>query len=96
MTRNDTDQIERFKALARELKCGEGEATFEAALKKVAEPPASLPEHEPIKGIANGWHGRGHSCNPGHYIGDEIPQQGGRRRPLVEDDQELADDAAPA
>ena len=42
------DQIDRFKALARELGCDEDEAAFEAALKKVAE-RAPLPKHEPKK-----------------------------------------------
>jgi hypothetical protein len=44
----DSDQIERFKALARELGCDEDEAAFEAALKRVAESP-TLPKHEPRK-----------------------------------------------
>lgn len=39
-------QIDRFKALARELGCEEDEAAFDAALKKVAE-RAPLPKHEP-------------------------------------------------
>jgi hypothetical protein len=34
---SDDDQIERFKALARELACDEDEEAFDAALKKVAE-----------------------------------------------------------
>ena len=33
---NDLDQVDRFKELARELGCDEGEAAFEAALKKVS------------------------------------------------------------
>jgi hypothetical protein len=40
------DQIDRFEALARELGCDEDEASFEAALKKIAE-RAPLPKHEP-------------------------------------------------
>jgi hypothetical protein len=47
------DQIDRFKALARELGCNEDEAAFEAALKKVAE-RAPLPKHEPKKRKAKG------------------------------------------
>jgi hypothetical protein len=47
-TPDATPQIDRFKALARELGCGEDEAAFEAALKKVAE-RAPLPKHEPKK-----------------------------------------------
>jgi hypothetical protein len=41
-------QIDRFKALARELGCDENEAAFDAALKKIAE-RAPLPKHEPKK-----------------------------------------------
>jgi hypothetical protein len=44
----DDSQIDRFKALARELGCDEDEAAFDAALKKVAE-RAPLPKHEPKK-----------------------------------------------
>jgi hypothetical protein len=44
----DQAQIDRFKALARELGCDEDEAAFDAALKKVAE-RAPLPKHEPKK-----------------------------------------------
>jgi hypothetical protein len=45
---DEPDQIERFKALARELECDESEEAFDAALKKLAEagPP---PKHEPKK-----------------------------------------------
>jgi hypothetical protein len=43
-----TDQIDRFKELARELGCNEDEAAFDAALKKVAE-RSPLPKHEPKK-----------------------------------------------
>lgn len=41
-------QIERFKAVARELECDEDPAAFEAALRKIAtaEPPA---KYEPKK-----------------------------------------------
>lgn len=42
------NQIERFKALARELRCDEDEAAFETALRKVAE-SKPLPKHEPKK-----------------------------------------------
>ncbi len=42
------DQIDRFKALARELGCDEDEAAFDAALKKIAETPHQ-PKHEPKK-----------------------------------------------
>jgi hypothetical protein len=45
---DEAPQIDRFKALARELGCDEDEAAFEAALKKVAE-RAPLPKHEPKK-----------------------------------------------
>jgi hypothetical protein len=41
-------QIDRFKALARELECDEDEAAFDAALKKLAE-TKPLPKHEPKK-----------------------------------------------
>lgn len=44
----DSDQIDRFKELARELGCDEDEATFEAALKKVAGAKPG-PKHEPNK-----------------------------------------------
>lgn len=44
----DTDQIDRFKGLVRELRCDEDEAVFDAALKKVAE-AEPLPKHEPKK-----------------------------------------------
>lgn len=45
---DDPDQIERFKALARELECDENEEAFDVALRKLAEagPP---PKHEPKK-----------------------------------------------
>jgi hypothetical protein len=43
---NEPDQIERFKALARELECDEDEAAFESALKKVAE-SGPAPKHKP-------------------------------------------------
>jgi hypothetical protein len=45
---DDPDQIERFKALARELDCDESEEAFDAALKELAEagPP---PKYEPKK-----------------------------------------------
>jgi hypothetical protein len=42
------DQVERFKALARELGCDEDEAAFEVALKKVADTPHQA-KHEPKK-----------------------------------------------
>jgi hypothetical protein len=42
------DQIDRFKALARELGCDEDEVAFDAALKKLAETPHQ-PKHEPRK-----------------------------------------------
>jgi hypothetical protein len=45
---NEPDQIERFKALARELECDEDEEAFDAALKKVAE-SGPAPKHEPKK-----------------------------------------------
>jgi hypothetical protein len=45
---SDQTQTDRFKALARELGCGEDEAEFDAALKKVAETPHQ-PKHEPKK-----------------------------------------------
>lgn len=45
---DDPDQIERFKALARELGCDEDEAAFEGALKKLAQ-SKPLPKHEPKK-----------------------------------------------
>jgi hypothetical protein len=45
---SDAPQIDRFKALARELGCDEDEAVFETALKKVAEAPHP-PKHEPKK-----------------------------------------------
>ena len=45
---SDSDQIDRFKEVARELGCDEDEAAFDAALKKVAEAPAQ-PKHEPKK-----------------------------------------------
>jgi hypothetical protein len=41
-------QIDRFKALARELGCDEDEAAFDGALKKLAE-SKPLPKHEPKK-----------------------------------------------
>jgi len=44
----DETQIDRFKALARELGCDEDEAVFDAAVKKVAEAPHQ-PKHEPKK-----------------------------------------------
>jgi len=46
--KDDPSQIDRFKALARELGCDEDEAAFDAAVKKVAE-SAPLPKHEPKK-----------------------------------------------
>lgn len=47
---DDTDQIERFKALARELDCDESEEAFDAALKKLAEAGAP-PKYEPKKRV---------------------------------------------
>ncbi len=44
----DSDQIDRFKELARELGCDEDEAAFDAALKKVAEAKPG-PKYEPKK-----------------------------------------------
>ena len=46
--KTDESQIDRFKALARELGCDEDEGAFEEALKKVASAPP-LPKHEPKK-----------------------------------------------
>jgi hypothetical protein len=46
--KKDETQIDRFKALARELDCDEDEAAFEEALKKVSESPHQ-PKHEPKK-----------------------------------------------
>ena len=45
---SDTSQIDRSKALARELGCDEDEAAFESALKTLAR-SALLPKHEPKK-----------------------------------------------
>jgi hypothetical protein len=45
---DDQAQHQRFRDLARELGCDEDEATFDVALKKVAESPP-LPKHEPKK-----------------------------------------------
>jgi hypothetical protein len=52
MTKQSTDfsQVDRFKALARELGCDEDEAAFEAALKKVAEAPQPA-KHEPKRRV---------------------------------------------
>jgi hypothetical protein len=47
------DQIQRFKALARELECDEDEAAFDEALKQIADVQA-LPKHEPKKRAAKG------------------------------------------
>ena len=45
---SDTSQIDRSKALARELGCDEDEGAFDAALKKVAEAKPG-PKYEPKK-----------------------------------------------
>jgi hypothetical protein len=50
---NDLDQVDRFKELARELGCDEGEAAFEAALKKVAEAPPG--QKKSLRGGRWGW-----------------------------------------
>jgi hypothetical protein len=42
------EQLQRFRELARELGCGENEAAFEAALKKLTKSDP-LPKHEPKK-----------------------------------------------
>lgn len=47
------DQIERFKALARELECDENEDAFDAALKKLAD-AGPAPKHEPKKRTPRG------------------------------------------
>lgn len=44
----DSDQVSRFKQLARELGCDEDEEAFEAALRKVAQ-SGPAPKHEPKK-----------------------------------------------
>jgi hypothetical protein len=51
-TSGNSDQIDRFKELPRELGCDKDEATFDAAVKKlsVSKP---LPKHEPKKKIAS-------------------------------------------
>jgi hypothetical protein len=46
-------QIERFKALARELECDDAEAAFGEALKQIADVKA-LPKHEPRKRTTTG------------------------------------------
>jgi len=42
------DQINRFKALARDLECNEDEAAFDMALKRLSEAPHT-PKPEPVK-----------------------------------------------
>ena len=45
---DDSDQVLRFKELARELGCDEDEAAFEEALRKLAE-AGHQPKHKPKK-----------------------------------------------